>query len=200
MMEEDLLHALKEHLFYTPGATEGQHKTVYGVFDAARYDGFWLELDLWKLPYACLYRGDCDKIASVAPYLIALDIGKDPAAVDALLSLYGQKGCVFLESSHDWQTVLFALQDLFHIRLPDNTPALLRFYDPRMLNDIFTALGSEGRDQFFTAVRTWWVEDKSPNCLMTYYKDPEKGVQYHNTVLVFETPDTASQPIENETP
>ncbi len=93
-------------------------------------------------------------LAHAGPWLI--DIGRAEEQLAELRDLENALPSVsWLITAIDLEGLAQLLQLKLHAQLPDGRQALLRFYDPRVLGNLFQTMDIEQRAEFFHLIDEW---------------------------------------------
>lgn len=101
-----------------------------------------------------LYGTEDEPLAHAGPWLV--DITKSDRHISFLLELEEALPSVsWLMTSIDMEGLSQLLQLKLETELPDGRRALLRFYDPRVLGNLYHTMDTTQRAEFFHLVDEW---------------------------------------------
>jgi len=103
-----------------------------------------------------LFAGTKDEpLAHAGPWLIDLARASAPQVATLAGLEAALPSVVWLITGTDIGTLAARLRPKLDARLPDGTRALLRFWDPRVLDSLCRSLARETRREFFGNVQEW---------------------------------------------
>jgi hypothetical protein len=136
--------------------------SVFAVLDGASAPGLVKNLYEHEPEYCCLYRGELSPdIATVAPYLVRLDSDSKFAEL-VFCEGWGVHWGIFFNSAANLRALRDHFREFHTVELPDQRTVLFRYYDPRVLRTFLPACNAAELSAFFGPVRTFVVEDDSP--------------------------------------
>jgi hypothetical protein len=144
---------------------------IFGLFDGAIVKDLWLNVDIWGLPFDPLYEGEVEKVLEAVPYLIRLDYGINPEAVDLLFSYVGKKACLFMQSEMSQKDLLKQLRYFYHGKDNNGQYVLRRFYDPRVFEVFLKTMSFENKIKFFSGVDAFFSESISEQKIISFRKE-----------------------------
>lgn len=102
-----------------------------------------------------LFKGTEDEpLAHAGPWLY--DLSQCPERLDEFAALESALPSVsWLMTAMDLEGLAQFLQLKLDAELPGGRKALIRFYDPRVLGNLFTVMNTEQRAQFFHLIDEW---------------------------------------------
>ncbi|MBN3848727.1 DUF4123 domain-containing protein [Paraburkholderia sp. Ac-20342] len=148
-------------VFYAERSREISNPTrVYALVDGLLYG----EANGGQVPERseqciALFDGTPDaSLADAGPWLI--DYAAAPGTVRGALAAQaaGSTGVSWLISAYQIAALADNLRDNLDVRLPDGRPALLRFYDARLMPSLAETMSFHQRIQFMVFAFHWLVE------------------------------------------
>jgi hypothetical protein len=133
----------------------------YAIYDAAR-DARVLELlRVGSLKNLSLFDGELRKrMADAAPYLV--EIPRDGPALELLIrASWGKGWASFLCTEMSFDAVRSQLRRLLMVRLPNNTLAYFRYFDPAVLQSLLQGSSLKEWREFYGEIRAFIVETNS---------------------------------------
>lgn len=102
-----------------------------------------------------LFEGTEDApLAHAGPWLF--DVTHRPDLIEPLATLESAlPGVSWLVCALDLQGLTQLLQLKLHVRLAPGKTALLRFYDPRVLGNLFVVMTAQQKAEFFSLIDEW---------------------------------------------
>lgn len=102
-----------------------------------------------------LFDGTDDApLAHAGPWLH--DLWSDPQPIDELAAMEGKTNAIsWLITPMDLEGLAQCLRPKLNVRLPNGKEALVRFYDPRVLGNLFKAMNVAQRTKFFELIDEW---------------------------------------------
>lgn len=140
---------------------------LYFLMDHAGLPGLHRQLAKSSTQWASLF--DCSREASalqVAPLLVLAGSKGELRMPRSLFSWIGEHGTyssavVILTSPLEMATLRDRLAARLDIRLPENMEAMLRFFDPRVLESLLTILPAVQAGTFFSPADSWRYVDRT---------------------------------------
>ena len=140
---------------------------LYFLIDHAGLPGLHRQLARSSTQWASLF--DCSREASalqVAPFLVLAGSKGELRMPRSLFSWIGEHGTyssavVILTSPLDMVTLRDRLAARLDIRLPENMEAMLRFFDPRVLESLLKSLPPGQARTFFSPADSWRYVDRT---------------------------------------
>lgn len=142
---------------------------LYFLLDHAGLPGLHRQLLRSSLEWSSLF--DCSKEANaeeVAPFLVLAGSEGQLRMFRALLKWIGEHGTysssvALLTSPLNMETLRNRLAARLDVRLSGNMEAMLRFFDPRVLESLLRILSGEQARTFFSPAEVWRYVDRAGN-------------------------------------
>lgn len=128
--------------------------------------GLHRHLSKCKAPWASLFNGMKEQSAfPVAPFLVLAGVNGEVMLSRFLGDWIGEKGSltssiIALSSPHPFETMAQGLADRLEVKLTQDMDAMLRFFDPRVLESLSEVLNEEQRYLFFSIADEWLYIDR----------------------------------------
>lgn len=141
--------------------------SVYFLLDHAGTPGLHRRLRGSTVPWSSLFEGSQEANAvQVAPFLVLAGSKGRLRMFRHLFRWIGENGTysssvVMLTSPLDMATLRHRLAARLDLRLSENMEAMLRFYDPRVLESLFRILPGEQAGAFFSPAESWSYVDRA---------------------------------------
>jgi hypothetical protein len=166
---------------------------LYAVLDTAHEPSVFKLLLESKTEYAWLFEGEAAcQLAHFAPYLVPLR-PESPLLPVLVKNGWGKNWGIYLTSAAaPWELLAF-LRRLLVTQQPDGTPALLRFYDPRVLRTLLPCSTPLQRPHLFGPVQFYMMEAEEPDMALGLHMSarglektemPLSGSQAMKTTLI----------------
>lgn len=138
---------------------------LYGVIDHAGLPGLGARLTDSASEWMSLFESEDPDILSVAPLLFRIGTGQDGTQQRRLLRWLVQQGTyassiVLMASPLALQPLAHRLTARLDAVLPENMEILLRFFDPRVLEQLMVVLSTEQKQAFLSVAEHWWFVDR----------------------------------------
>ena len=149
------LHAFAKKLASAPDALP-----LYCLADHAGMPGLHRELIRAQSEWRSLFSGTREEGAlAVAPILFRIDPGT--AAQRGVLTWLSEHGTfasalLFVASSLEIDQLANRLAQRLDARISEEAEVLLRFYDPRIFEQLLKALSPSQKQEFLSCANTWW--------------------------------------------
>lgn len=156
----NLLKVAEEYLISNRGAF------IYLLLDHGGMPGLSSQLSMSAIERKNLFEATAIRVPmSVAPVLVPVG---DCSTIHSHASLFKwvvkngnfSSAVVMFSSCESVDVVMKRLMFRLDIALSDNTSALLRFYDPRILESLVKILTVEQAKNFFSLASQWWYIDR----------------------------------------
>ena len=140
---------------------------LYFLLDHAGMPGLHRQLLNSSVQWSSLFDGSKEANAlQVAPFLVLAGSERQLRMFRNLFKWIGEHGTysssvVMLTSPLDMATLRHRLAARLDIRLSENMEAMLRFFDPRVLESIFNALPPHQASTFFSPAEFWRYVDRA---------------------------------------
>ncbi|MGZ5445231.1 MAG: DUF4123 domain-containing protein [Thermoanaerobaculia bacterium] len=156
----------------------GSHASrAYAILDAARNDEIHPALLDADCPTLSLYRGDAaERMAEVAPYLVALERGS--RFTRWLLERgWGDSWAVFVVCPAAAEPLRNHFRRLLMVQLPGGRAVYFRFYDPRVLRVYLPTCTPDELKTIFGPVECYVAEGEDPDEALAFRLDRDGLVQ-----------------------
>ncbi|WP_162244866.1 DUF4123 domain-containing protein [Massilia sp. Leaf139] len=153
-------------VFATNYITTNPKLNLYIVADHTGMPGLHRELVASPAKWASLFADSREENElSVAPFLILLGSYSSLKVSSRLLRWITDNGVptsslILLASSQSLDTVQERLSKRLDMKISQNMDAMLRFFDPRVLEQLKKILSLDQAKNFFSAASTWWFVDR----------------------------------------
>lgn len=144
----------------------------YGLLDCARNEAIYPLVEQCSHK-RCLLAGEIDdELVPVAPYIVELKQS------EALFAIWQENWAdhwgVIAFSTHDLLAVRRHFRKFLLARLPDGSPAMFRFFDPRVLNTYFRASSHEEVRPWFEKIeQIWTYNEEEPDQIARFFMPVE---------------------------
>lgn len=139
------------------GAIFQEELTAYAILDAASIDGLLDKLAAEQPAGVCLYPGDREDVAEVAPYLVQLDPDK-PFTEWLLANCWGNHWGIFAASDYDFIAMRRHCRKFLKVHTEDGKPLWFRYYDPRVLRVFLHTCSPDELSEFFGKIHCFTLE------------------------------------------
>lgn len=166
---------------------------LYAVLDTAHEPSVFQLLLESKSEYAWLFEGEAAcQIAHFAPYLVPLP-PESPFLPALVQKGWGMNWGIYLTSAAAPFELLAFLRRLLVTQQLDGSPALLRFYDPRILRTLLPCSTPLQRPHLFGPVQFYMMEAEEPDMALGFHMSarglektemPLSGSQAMKTTLI----------------
>ena len=146
---------------------------LYAIINAAQEPAILKLLIESKVPYQSLFEGEAMyRLVHFAPYLVPLAPGSP--LLQALIETGWTKnwGIYFTSNAAPWELLAF-FHRLLLTQMPDRQPALLRYYDPRVLRTLVMSSAPHQLLQLFGPVRVYLMEGEDPDAALAFSLKPQ---------------------------
>ncbi|MDB5935226.1 MAG: hypothetical protein JWQ01_2570 [Massilia sp.] len=143
------------------------YESFYFLVDHAGMPGLHRKLIHAKMEWASLFKGTSQVNAlSVAPLLIRVGTNSQIPHHNDFLTWICERGpysssLTLLASPLAIHELVSRLTARLDARISDDMDVLLRFYDPRVFEQLVQSLSGEQRRVFLSAASSWWFVDRS---------------------------------------
>lgn len=144
----------------------GPDSRLYALVDHAGAPGLLRRLhDYPTTPWVNLFSGSREELAiDAAPLLLTLQPPLDTCWLPWLhTSCLESTSLTLLYSNADSHNLVHGLKKRLNVLLPDEVPALLRYFDTRILESLLEVLKPEQRESFLGIASRWMWFDRSGN-------------------------------------
>ena len=132
---------------------------TFAVLDAARIPGLPDRLAESDAPSVSVITGPLKgHLDEVAPYLVQLE-RDDPLCDWILTEGWGKRWGIFARAPGDLRGMRRHFRTFLTVRLPDNSPAHFRYYDPRILRVYLPTCTRAERRTIYGPVARYLIED-----------------------------------------
>lgn len=172
-----------------------EEHSVFAILDGAREPGIHDDVLRSGLNHRCLYSGEIpEALAQVAPYLVQLDRG-DPATRLLIHNGWGHSWGIFFTSNAYLEGLHRHFRRFLKVRDEQGKSLYFRYYDPRVLRAYLPTCDRSELLFVFGPVRSFFVEDDTPDNLLEFVIRDEKFFTYRRPVVP--SPRTEPEPEEN---
>lgn len=138
---------------------------LYGLIDHAGLPGLAARLTESASEWVSLFDSQDPDILSVAPLLFRIRTGHDDVRQRSLVRWIVQQGTytssiVLVASPLSLQQLANRLTVRLDGVLPENMEIRLRFFDPRVFEQLMLVLSLEQKQAFLSAAQRWWFVDR----------------------------------------
>ena len=138
---------------------------MYGLIDHAGLPGLGARLIESGSEWLSLFDSEDPDILAVAPLLFRIGTGQDGVRQRRMVRWLVQQGTyassiVLMASPLALEPLAHRLRTRLDAVLPDNLDILLRFYDPRILEQLMLVLPDEQKQCFLSVAERWWFVDR----------------------------------------
>lgn len=139
---------------------------LYALLDSAHSARIHPWMEARRIRKICLFSGiSATTLAEHAPYLIPLH--DQPEIIGELLARFWGKNCLLLlESTAPEEQLRIALKKCLSASLPGGVSGLFRYYDPRVFRRFLPISNGRQRQQFFSQVNRFWLENETGDGLL----------------------------------
>jgi hypothetical protein len=154
------------HQAYQLCSMAGQAHFLYGLADHAGMPGLAKRLNLTHAQWSSLFDGSQEgKTLSVAPLLFQIECDQYGVMNRSLINWLGEQGTyssslLLLASPLPLQELTRRLAVRLDAMLPDEMNIMLRYFDPRVFEQLVQALLDEQRRTFLSVAQQWWFVDR----------------------------------------
>jgi hypothetical protein len=138
---------------------------LYGLIDHAGVPGLAARLTESASKWVSLFDSEDRDILSVAPLLFRIGTGQDGTQQRRLVRWLVQQGTyassiVLMASPLSIEPLAHRLRKRLDAVLPENMEILLRFFDPRIFEQLSVVLSAEQKQAFLSVAEHWWFVDR----------------------------------------
>lgn len=138
---------------------------LYALVDHAGMPGLSKKLTEAKLNWSNLLGDEKESTLPAAPLLFPIRAHESNQRQDNLLDWMGKRGTytssmLLLMSPLPMQTLAQRLAERLDIMLPDNMEVTLRFFDPRIFEQVMQVLAPQQKAAFLSVAHCWWFVDR----------------------------------------
>ncbi len=138
--------------------------TLYALADHAGMPGLAQKLTASKVSWTNLLGDGRDDALAAAPLLFPIQATESPRQ-DSLLDWIGYRGTytsslVLLASPLPRHELARRLTERLDVALPENVTITLRFFDPRIFEQLVQVFSPEQRAAFLGVAHDWWFVDR----------------------------------------
>lgn len=138
---------------------------LYGLIDHAGLPGLAARLTESSSEWTSLFDSEDPDILSVAPLLFRIGTGQDGMQQRRMVRWLVQQGTytssiVLMASPLALQPLADRLMARLDAVLPENMDILLRFFDPRVFEQLMVVLTAEQKQTFLSVAERWWFVDR----------------------------------------
>jgi hypothetical protein len=139
---------------------------LYGLVDHGGMPGLAKKLDQANIEWVSLFAGSKEENAlSVAPLLFRIDTDGSGVQHRALLNWVGENGAytsslLLLASPLSMHELAHRLTRRLDGVLPEDIEIMLRFFDPRIFEQLMQVLSAEQKQAFLSVAHRWWFADR----------------------------------------
>jgi hypothetical protein len=138
---------------------------LYGLIDHAGLPGLAARLTESASEWMSLFDSEDPDTLSVAPLLFRIGTGQDGIQQRRLVRWLVQQGTyassiVLMASPLPLQPLAHRLTERLAAVLPENMDILLRFFDPRIFEQLMVVLSPEQKQAFLSVAQHWWFVDR----------------------------------------
>jgi hypothetical protein len=145
---------------------------LFAVLDAARDPLVLARLLGCGERYQSLYEGPrADRLADVAPYLVALPVGT-PFLETLVRDGWGKSWGIYLACERPFEELRHHLRRFLTVETEASKKLLFRFYDPRVLRVFLPVCTPGEREEFFGPVTEFLMEGIDEPPLLIFSRDP----------------------------
>ena len=138
---------------------------LYGLVDHAGFPGLAARLTESGAQWISLFESQDPDILSVAPLLVRIGTGQEGIRQRGVVRWVVEHGtyasCIMLMASPlPLQQLAERLRPRLEGLLPENMDILLRFFDPRVFEQLMVVLSDEQKQAFLSVAAHWWFVDR----------------------------------------
>jgi hypothetical protein len=138
---------------------------LYGLIDHAGLPGLSASLTESGAQWISLFESQDPDILSVAPLLVRIGTGQDGIRQRRVVRWVVEHGtyasCIVLMASPlPPQRLAARLAARLEGLLPENMDILLRYFDPRVFEQLMVVLSAEQKQAFLSVAEHWWFVDR----------------------------------------
>jgi hypothetical protein len=151
---------------YQQFAGADQTVFLYGFADHAGMAGLAAKLNQTKTEWLSLFDGSKEANAlSVAPLLFRIECDRDGITNRSLMNWIGEHGAyssslLLLASPLPLQELARRLSLRLDASLPQEMDIMLRYFDPRVFEQLLQVFSDEQRHTFLSVAQQWWFVDR----------------------------------------
>ncbi len=170
----EMQDAVNRALWLGNGQDQGR---LYAILDAARESIIYSRLAESDNQKVCLLIGEqARELATVAPYLVALD-EDDPFTQWILDQGWGKSWGVFLETETTFIKLRNHLRTFLRVADEDGKTLFFRYYDPRVLRVFLPTCDTAQLETMFGPVVRYYSEGEEGNTLIQYSLRDDKLIE-----------------------
>jgi hypothetical protein len=139
---------------------------LYGLIDHAGLPGLVAKLTESASEWMSLFDSEDPDTLSVAPLLVRIGTGQDGIQQRRLVRWLVQQGTygsslVLMASPLSLKPLAHRLTARLDAVVSENMEVLLRYFDPRVFEQLIVVLSPEQKQAFLSVARHWWFVDRS---------------------------------------
>lgn len=187
---------------------------LYGLIDHAGLPGLAARLTESSSEWTSLFDSEDPDILSVAPLLFRIGTGQDGMQQRRMVRWLVRQGTyassiVLMASPLALQPLAHRLTARLDAVLPENMDILLRFFDPRVFEQLMVVLTSEQKQAFLSVAERWWFVDRRGHlkdvaatfCATDYFTGPlVLNAMQEGALIDSSEPDQVAQLLQSGVP